>query len=558
MTIKFQFAADVSEVTRGTADIADRFDAVADQLVDLAKDGDRAGDALGDSLQEGGKAAGKLEKQLQEAQDAARDLGKGKAGAAQLGDGLDAAGKDARSFQDKASDAFKKVSDDARDSGKVVGSATQKGAREASQATGEFKDEAKANLSEVASSFSGGMDSAVDLVQGTLGGLVSALGPAGLVGAAVGAVGIGLAKAFAEGEAERINAMGDAVNALSVELRGVEGDLSQVNFDQYMEDWGLAIQDTREWWELWQEKAETGLDKIARLSKSAGQDFTTAFRGTKGSLEDSQKALDQVNVLLEDATKNATMYVDASSGMQYMNTGDKERIDALKELKKGYEDNISVQAQAVENNKLLEQAGVRTAEAIAAEEQAVEDANDALAEHANKLAEAAGAALGADQAELDYADTLKQSTEDIKANGKATDINTAAGAANRQTLIDLAQSANELIAAQVAQGGSTADVTAKANAARDSFIRQAEAAGYTNEEARKLADRYGLIPKNVDTMVKAHNVQQTKDEIDGVAKPRNATINLIRGGESITDWIRGLSNQEVPVMLRPRQGAPLP
>jgi hypothetical protein len=79
----------------------------------------------------------------------------------------------------------------------------------------------------------------------------------------------------------------------------------------------------------------------------------------------------------------------------------------------------------------------------------------------------------------------------------------------------------------IREGAATEAVTAKTQAGRDAFIRQAEAAGYTNEEARKLADRYGLIPKNVDTKVKAHNVQETKNELGGLAAPVNVPVQPI-------------------------------
>jgi hypothetical protein len=546
-------------MAREGAQAGDKLEASMDQAGQAAKalgrDGAAAGDKLDAGLDDGSKAADKLERKLEDALDAAQDLGKGKAGVDKLDDSLDAAGKSADTFEDKARKAFKSVGDDARKSGDVVGSATKKGTKEASEAAEEFKDEAKSNLSEVASSFSGSMDSAVDLVQGTLGGLAANLGPAGLIGTAVAAVGIGLAKAFAEGEAERINTMGDAVTDLATELRGLDGDLSKVNFDRYMEEWGLAIQDTREWWELWQDHAETGLEDISKKAKDAGVDWVTAFKGTKGTMEDSQKALDLVNRELQNVTDSAEIYVDAMSGMTTMDPDSQRRIDNLKELKKGFEDNIAVQQRAEEANRLLEAAGVKTTEQIEAEKEAVDKANDALEAHAAKLAEAAGAAMGADQAEMDYGEALRTAEADIRANGKSLDINTASGAANKQTLIDLASKANALIQAQIDQGASTADVTARSEAARASFIEQAKAAGATAGEAETLANRYGLIPKNVDTMVKAHNVAQTKSEIDGVAAPRTATVNVVKGSENVTSWIDSLRNSTIPVMIRRAPGS---
>jgi hypothetical protein len=79
-----------------------------------------------------------------------------------------------------------------------IGSTTKKSTTEAATATSDFKDEAKQNFGEVASSFSGDMASATDLVQGTLGGLAASLG--GPLGLALGAASIALGAVIASAQ----------------------------------------------------------------------------------------------------------------------------------------------------------------------------------------------------------------------------------------------------------------------------------------------------------------------------------------------------------------------
>jgi hypothetical protein len=138
--ISINFLADVKDFLRGTKNVEDELDDVADSLDDVAKDGD--------------KATEKLEK----------------------------------SFKDLAK-AAKASGDDIE---KGIGQGTRRGTQEAEKATDVYKKEAIANVSEVTSSFTGSWESAADAVQGTLGGVVADLGPAGMAIGAAGALGIGL------------------------------------------------------------------------------------------------------------------------------------------------------------------------------------------------------------------------------------------------------------------------------------------------------------------------------------------------------------------------------
>lgn len=540
------FLADVGKFIKGTDSMADALDEVADSVKDLAKsserDASRAGDKLGDGFKDGSKVAVK-----------SLDT---------VDSGLKDTATAAAVLDDKAAAAFRNIAADAKKAGDKVGKESKDGFKQGSEATETFKDEAKSNLSEVASSFSGDMDSAVDLVQGTLGGLVADLGPAGLIGGAVAALAIGLAKAVADGEAERVNRIGDAVSQLSGEIEAVGGDLSRVDFDGRMREWGLSIQDTKEWWELWQSTALTGAEKIERQARDAGLGFKDMFRGVTGDSEAAHKALKQIDTVLEDLKKKRETIVDPMSGIA-TTTGTVEvekRIRALEDLKKQVSENITIQDEAAHVSELMAKADVATADTTDQLKEATDKANAALEAKAALMEEAGSSAMDAVTAEIAYNDAMAQGAKDIAANGKGLDLHTAVGKANQQTLIDMAQASNDLRDKQIAQGDSTDVVAAKAGEARDKFIAAATAAGANAAEAQALADKYGLIPGNVDTYVKAHNVQKTKDEIDGVAAPREVPVNLTPyvNPSYFQRVLASMSNQEIPVMLRPRTGSPLP
>lgn len=147
MPIKIALVEDVSSVIKGSEDTARAFDKVADSLDEMAADAAKAGRKTGDGIEDG------------------------------TDKGIAAVKKLERSFKDLTDN----VRPDTKKVGDTLGDSVEDGTHKASEATGEFKDEARANFSEVASSFSGDMTSATDLVQGTLGGLAGSLtGPLGL------------------------------------------------------------------------------------------------------------------------------------------------------------------------------------------------------------------------------------------------------------------------------------------------------------------------------------------------------------------------------------------
>lgn len=547
MTIKFDFAADVSGVVRGTADIADRFEDVADTLADLARDGDAAGDKLADSLKDGGSGADKLEAQLRDARDAAEALGKADAG--KLEAGLKDAGTAAGNVEDKGRAAFRALADDARAAGRTVGREVKDGTDKAGEGFENLRDESVSTATEAAASI-GSVDDAAGALQEVLANAFAGFGPAGMAAGLAAAAGIGFAMTAAQDLATANNdAKQSAVDMVDA-IAEAGGNLGDVDLSERVKAWGREILEDN-WWTPWANEASTKFQETAKDAETFGVKAGDAIRAAAGSADDSRKFLDDTS----EAWQALTRTMDRGSSVTEAGAvvldesaqAAKRKRDALSDLRGQAEANITATEGAVEIYGL-------ESDAIADTTAATEANTEALLERADALDRAAGRAMSADKAELDYVATMQQSAADIASNGKTIDVHTEAGRANRETLLEMATSARTLIDAQIAQGDSTAVVTGRTQQARDSFIRAAEAAGFTKGQARALADQYGLIPGNVDTHVKAHNVQQTKAELDGVAAPRNAPINAVPGTDHVTNWIRGMNGKTVSVNVAPRMG----
>jgi uncharacterized protein YjbJ (UPF0337 family) len=172
VAFKLELVSDVKSFLRGTADVGKSLDDVSDSLDDLARDAGQTSTKMGrefDNVESDAKgAADTLERKFRDAFDDVKSNSR---------KSFDAVG-------DNAKDGYKAASRAAKD---FEGDAEHAGNR-ASETTGEFKDEARQNFAEVASSFSGDMNSATDLVQGTLGGLAGSI-PGGL-GLALGGLAI--------------------------------------------------------------------------------------------------------------------------------------------------------------------------------------------------------------------------------------------------------------------------------------------------------------------------------------------------------------------------------
>ncbi|MCZ4324757.1 hypothetical protein [Brachybacterium paraconglomeratum] len=560
MAIKIDFVSDVSQITRDLGTLGDRLDDAVDEMQDLERAGrdaadgledvadagkdldriDRAGRDAADGLEEIDRASGdaardlgKVEDALEDVGDAGKDAGRG---LRDVGDDAGRMSKDVEGEVDgmegKVRAAFRNMADHARQNTGKIADTSRKDFDRAGDATETFKDEARSNLSETLSSFDGSLEGMVDGLQGTLGGVVADFGPAGMIGAGAIAAGIGVGMAYAENVAEGINEQGEIASALAEELRDVGGALDDVDFVDRMEEWGLAIQDNRETWELWQEKSETGLEHIADLADRAGTDFEDSFRGVTGTLEESQVMLEEVNRRITEIETSRDSVLDA------WDSDANAQSNALHELKGEIEGNIEVQERAVEIEELR-------ADAIGTTTDQISDQIDAQEELSSVLTDAVSS-------ELDYLDTLDEVNSTLEENGKTLDKSSEKGRDNIRALIDLKDASFDYASAQIEAGESTSTVSAELGRQREAFVRAAEAAGYSTGEAERLADAYGLIPDEIITDVQTKGVDAAKNELNDLERDREVRVGVKTSGtESVGRAIERLSrNRTVTIFTR--------
>lgn len=542
MAIEVKFLTDVEDVVRGTKTIGDKLEAVADELDAMGQAGDKNSDLMARGFQQAHKAADKAGEGIGDAfRDGAKSAGKG---LDTIGDDIKTATKSADGLGDKASSVFRELGQDAKAAGDKVGKSQKDGFKDAKQGVSEFGDEANSTAKETAASFDGSAESIVGSFQEVAANAFAGFGPAGAAAGLAAALGIGMAvTAMQEGSENATELRQKAVDMLD-QLAEVGGDLSKVDYAETIKAWGREVTEDN-WLTIWADESSTKFQETAKDAKAAAVDATQAVKAAAGSADDSREFLDATGDAwqkLSGRIQEGTSYTqDGLPVMDAAAQAANAQRDALSDLRGQAEANIKSTEQAVEIY------GIET-DAVEDGTAALEAKNKALEEQARALDEASGAALDGVGAEIAYNDAMAQGAKDIAENGKGLDLNTAAGKANQQTLVDMAEKANALRDAQINQGVATADVTAKTQQARDNFITAAEAAGMGAEEARKLADRYGLVPENVDTYVKAHDVAKTKQELDGLGNPVSVPIKPYLDPGAKWTFHQELKNATQPVV----------
>jgi TP901 family phage tail tape measure protein len=155
-----------------------------------------------------------------------------------------------------------------------------------------------------------------------------------------------------------------------------------------------------------------------------------------------------------------------------------------------------------------------------------------------------GAALNAEAAESAFQASIDDAAASIEKNGATLDLNTEAGRSNSAALRSLAQDALANSAATLEMGGSIDEATGKVQVGRDAFIAAATQMGLTGDEAKRLADKYGLIPENVATNVTVTGV----DDANGKVSRLVSLIDQVRAmnGTMATVGVRYVVEGRLP------------
>lgn len=214
MAFKLTLLSDVRSFLKGTQDVEQALDQVADSLDELAADT--------------------------------------KANSAQAADSLE------REF----SAAFDEVKTEAKSTGRRIGDDLDDGTRRATRGVEDFRDEGKQSIRETAASFSDVTD-ALDMVQEIAANALSGFGPAGMAAGAAVAVGIGAAKTVLDDVATKAEQAKERVQDIADAVHDAEGNPALVDWAERLRDALKEVVDTKEWFEVWQ---DAPVDRMADWS----------------------------------------------------------------------------------------------------------------------------------------------------------------------------------------------------------------------------------------------------------------------------------------------------
>lgn len=528
MAIKIPFIADVTSFIRGTKDLHESLDDVADSLDDITKAGARVDVQVGDDLESVGREADESAEKVE------------------------------RSFRE----AFKAVEAQGRTSSRKVKQDVDEVGERGSSTIREFGSEARQNVAESLSSFTGSASSAVDAVQSTFGGLVSALGPAGLLGAGVVAAGIGMARGLFEKSQEEAERLAERVSAIFGELRDSAG---AVSFDFKSEAISQLLDNADDL------KAIFGTDDIKAFNREllalglAGDQTATLFEGLVGDAADVAAA----QALVNEEQEKWTRIVRDSTAAPAARANAREQLELLARFETAYQDSGGAATEAAAKYRIYQRATTDVADATdtavsagvayvgMTQDQAAgaQAAADAITRKNAALEEEAGQNFAVEAALLAYKDALHDTNDAIKENGRTHDVNTEKGRANRKALLDLARAGRDYAAAAQEDSGKVETYNDVIGDQEKAFRDAAKAAGYTHDQVDKLVVKYGLVPKKVKTEVtddgSAARTQERIDNIKSSGVPVPVTPDMGDFDRKVQQHLNGRTYR---VTLAPRAG----
>jgi hypothetical protein len=482
--------------------------------------------------------AGKVVASFEDIQDAFKEI-------------TQASGHTSKDMQDDAKDAAKKidrdltqaldnVKDDSKDAGKAVGKHIKDGADKAGEGFDELKDESKSTAKEAAASF-GSIEDAADALQEVAANAFSGFGPAGMAAGIVAAAGIGLAISALQDNADKINENKEKILGLAQTIKDNGGVFRESDYIQSMDDYGFAIQDTKEWFEVFQKDAVSGFEQMRDSAEKAGVGIGDVFKGQFGSLGESKAVLGDLEAklaTLESQTKDSgTAVDDFGRSIDLTDPAIRKAIDGNKELSDKVRNHIRDLEAANEIERIRK-------EAIEGTTQAIKEDIDAVDERAGHLRDA-------QSSEMDYLDGVDNLTQKLKDNGATLDINSGKGRDNRRAVLDQAAAIKQVADDSIDAGGKIGDVTKKFEAQKNQLINQVMPAfGGSREKAKAYIDTIIQTPKSVSTAVKVTGIAEAEAQVRKFTDVgRHIYVNFETGDTfSVDNYIQGMkAGVTVPV-----------
>ena len=502
--IETVITTNVDDVVSGAEKTADSFKDIQDTLKDTAKASDKSAESMQDDFKDAAKVID-------------RDLTK----------------------------ALDDVSDAAKSSGRSIGKNIKDGTDHAGKGMEELRDESKSTAKEAAASFSDVTDAA-DALQEVVANAFVGFGPAGMAAGLAAAVGIGLAISALTDNAEKINENKTKMLELAGEIRDAGGDLSKVDFVKRMQDWGLAIQDTKEWWEVWQKDAKSGFDVVKEESRKAGTDWQSAFKGAHGTMEDSLKFLKDTDAQfnsLNDEISNAGETVDEfGRGQSNLSTETLTAADSLKKQREAAQQNAEAVRDA--NRAAWDAVNVGKSENKVLEEQLTLK---------NHLADANKSAVSS---ELDLIDSVEKTKASLEESNATFRDGSQASRDLERDVLNNASAMGEWAQKQVDAGENVDVVNQKLDGYKQNLIDQATKFFGSRDAAAAYIEQILKTPKKVDTDINLNGIPDAEEKVRAfVNQGRHLFIDLKTGDASaVENYIAGMNGRKVYVDIAPRNG----
>lgn len=280
----------------------------------------------------------------------------------------------------------------------------------------------------------------------------------------------------------------------------------------------------------------TGVSETSDAMKTLGITTDEALSLTSSSTEDFQREMDRLSDAIEDGTTVTQSYGSTMghTSVQLSDTAKasekyKKSMEALrKEYIEAAEKTATANGYTEGYAKSLIEAGISSdqlAVKIATQSQRAQMAARATKMHVDSLNEQRVASRNAMSAASNYQATLSGMKDTIaRVKELTSEQNTVwdksstllpgvegafntmseSGRLAQQSLETLGSSAHDVMEKMVASGASTGEVTKAQQRMREEFINTARDMGVPAAAAQQLADQYGLIPSEVDTIIKVH------------------------------------------------------
>lgn len=295
--------------------------------------------------------------------------------------------------------------------------------------------------------------------------------------------------------------------------------------------------------------------KAAKAVGIAENTLVDAYLQQPAAIAKVKDALDA----LEDPTdkytkalhKNGASTTDLVDGARVLNKvlsdgasatdGAKERHKELAAAEKGSADAADDATGATDKNSA----------ALAALSGTADDASGSIDDLSEKIRDFGKGQLDVNSAERDFQAAIDSVTQSIDDNGTSLDITTDAGRSNQQALDSIASSALAAAAAIYTQTGSQDQATAAVQSGRDALIAALGQFGITGQAAQDYADKLGLIPGNIGSLIHIDGADtavveanRVKNALASIERNIDVAVNLHGAGNLATTGGLRIANAE--------------